>query len=303
MKEQFKEISFRPPTLTLIGTFNEVIDDIQGQGVRRMTLRQLYYQLVSRNVIANTPKEYRKMAGILSDARYAGLVDWDAIEDRGRRPTEWQEYDSAKSAVDDMAENFRLERWKGQSNYVELWVEKDALASVLTPIASEFHVPLQVNKGYSSTSAMKDSTDRIQYNCSKYADDGERCQPIVFYLGDHDPSGEDMVRDIRERFATFGLDDIDVRKLALTTAQVRQYKPPPNPAKVDDPRASSYIAQFGPTSWEVDALPPRTLRDIIVREFRGVIDQKLLDLIKKKEKTIISRLTDVAEEMSEESEE
>ena len=297
MKQQFKEIAFRPDTLELIGTFNEVIADIQGQGVDRMTLRQLYYQLVSKNVIANTPKEYRKMAGILSDARYAGLVDWDAIEDRGRRPTEWQEYDSAEAAVDDMASSFRLERWKGQENYVELWVEKDALASVLTPIASEFHVPLQVNKGYSSTSAMRDSAIRIEENCSKYGADGGTCQPIVFYLGDHDPSGEDMVRDIRDRFETFGLSDIDVRKLALTTEQIRQYKPPPNPAKITDPRAAGYIAKFGQTSWEVDALPPRTLRDIIVREFRKVIDQDKLDEIKENEQTIIGRLREVAGEL------
>jgi hypothetical protein len=153
---------------------------------------------------------------------------------------------------------------------VELWVEKDALAGVLRPLASEFHVTMMVNRGYSSQSAMHESAERF-----REAVDAER-QPILFYLGDHDPSGNDMVRDIHDRLVMFGIEDIDVQKLALTTEQVRHYKPPPNPAKVTDPRAAKYIATFGPVSWEVDALDPATLSGIIRDAFEGVVDDDAL---------------------------
>lgn len=152
--------------------------------------------------------------------------------------------------------------------------EKDALAGVIAPTATEFHATLMVNKGYSSQSAMYESAHR-------FINSGRR--PLLLYLGDHDPSGEDMVRDIRDRLILFGVEEIEVRKLALTMDQIHQYNPPPNPTKVDDPRAASYISEFGNSSWEVDALPPQALNDIIREAFEGVIDSDLMDAVKKKE--------------------
>jgi len=122
---------------------------------------------------------------------------------------------------------------------------------------------------------MYESAQRIQRNTANGA--------MVFYLGDHDPSGEDMVRDIAARLDEFGCKDINVRKLALTMAQVKQYNPPPNPAKITDPRAGMYVRKFGNSSWEVDALPPNVLASLIRKAFREVIDSDLMDEIKERE--------------------
>lgn len=285
MKEQFKEINFRQDSLDRIELCNQIIEDYQGQGLR-LTLRQLYYQLVTRNAIPNIERSYKNLSTLVSDARLAGLMDWEAIEDRVRQPRRQNEFEDLRELTEAAIHSYRLPRWKGQEWYAELWVEKDALAGVLNPLASEYHVTMMVNRGYSSQSAMYESAER--FNSSR---DGR--VPILFYLGDHDPSGEDMVRDIAERLSMFGVPGLEVRKLALTMDQVERYNPPPNPAKISDPRATAYIREHGNSSWEVDALPPETLSEIIRKAFDEIVDTAKMDKVKRKEeadKRLLRRL-------------
>lgn len=265
MRQQFVEHRFSAHSEALVTTCDQIISEYQGMGFR-LTLRQLYYQLVSRNVIPNVERTYKNLSGLVSDARLAGRLDWDAIEDRIRVPVFPPEFENLEELVEAALRSFRLPRWEGQEHYVELWVEKDALAGVLRPLAMEHHVTLLVNRGYSSQSAMYDAYERF----AQKVDEGKTC--ILFYLGDFDPSGEDMVRDIGDRLtAVFGV-LLTVEKLALTMEQVRQYNPPPNPAKRTDPRSRDFIRRHGVSSWEVDALPPNVLNAIIREAFSGVID-------------------------------
>jgi len=284
-KEQFRTINFRPAARARIDQINEIIDDYQQQGLK-LTARQLYYQFVSKELIPNSQVEYKKLTSLLTDARYAGMVDWSAIEDRGREASSWAEYDSIEQLVRSAIRTFRLPRWAGQHSYSELWVEKQALAGVLEPIAMAYHATLVVNKGYSSASAMKESADRIM----RSMEDGGHQEANIFYLGDHDPSGEDMVRDIEERLDEFGVHDLAVLKVALTTPQVKQYKPPPNPAKLTDPRAAGYIARHGQKSWELDAIPPQVLAQLVRQAFDAVIDDDKMQAIKDKEAKDKTRL-------------
>ena len=264
---------FNTQSVARIAQCDAIIEDYQGQGLR-LTLRQLYYQLVSRNLIRNTEREYKNLVALVSDARLAGLLDWDAIEDRVRRPRSPSEFENLSDLVEAAIASYRLPRWQGQDYYVELWVEKDALAGVLEPLASEFHVTMMVNRGYSSTSAMYESANRFRHYSDRTG--------VLFYLGDHDPSGEDMVRDMGVRLQMFGV-DVDVRKLALTMPQIEQYNPPPNPAKMADPRAEAYVEAHGNESWEVDALPPNVLTQIIRDAFDEVLDVLKMNRIKKRE--------------------
>lgn len=266
-KELFKNINFKPRSMELIYTCNEVIQEYQADGLR-LTLRQLYYQLVTKNVIPNVERSYKNLSSLVTDARLAGMMDWDAIEDRVRQPSVPLEFENLQHRVDSAIANYRLNRWDGQENYVELWVEKDALAGVLQPIAHQYHVTMMVNRGYSSASAMYESANRFIEQKDKNL--------VLLYLGDHDPSGEDMVRDVRDRLKLFNA-PLDVRKIALTMTQVRRYNPPPNPAKVKDPRAEKYIEEHGAHSWEVDALPPRVLAQTIRTELNDLVDQGLVD--------------------------
>lgn len=279
-KHRYREINFKPATRRLIHQCNEIIGVYQAQGLT-LTARQLYYQLVTRNIIPNQEKSYKLLTKTVSDGRLAGLIDWDAIEDRARAARFVGEWDSISQLVDGVCDGFRLPRWADQENYVELWVEKDALAGVLRPIAVRHHVVLMVNRGYSSQSAMYESAQRF-IDANKPG--------VLFYLGDHDPSGEDMVRDIRERLEMFGVEELTVRKLALTMPQIQQYNPPPNPAKITDPRAAMYIQQHGQHSWEVDALPPEVLTQIITTAFDGVMDRDLYNAVIEREQAQIRRL-------------
>lgn len=251
--ELFVERTFSDTKLTQVNLCNEIIENYLGQGLR-LTLRQLYYQLVTVNAITNEEKSYKRLGKLLSDARLAGLVDWDAIEDRIRRPSVPLEFRDLNHRVESALANYRLDRWESQPCYIELWVEKDALAGVLAPLGQEFHVTLMVNRGYSSQSAMYEAAERFRGH--------QEASCILLYLGDHDPSGEDMVRDIQNRLNIFGV-EVDVRKLALTMDQVQQYNPPPNPAKQTDSRFNGYEAKFGNQSWEVDALPPPVLAQLV----------------------------------------
>lgn len=314
-KEKFRTVNFRPESRERIVQLRDIVEEYQQQGLR-LTARQLYYQCVSRDIVPNTPAEYKKLTALLTDARYSGMIDWSAIEDRGREPSTPSEWDTPADLVESALRAYRLPRWKGQDTYVELWVEKQALAGVLAPIAREFHATLMVNKGYSSASAMKESADRIKAagtvdqkllddilsrmksTLGLDEDDEERREAreylrehvgyairtvVVLYLGDHDPSGEDMVRDIKTRLEEFGVLNLSVEKVGLTIAQVKQYNPPPNPAKITDPRAKDYIAKFGAKSWEVDALPPNVLTRLIRAAFAKHIDKGLMDEVKKRE--------------------
>ena len=295
MKEAFVEQKLSPATMKVIDQANEIIEDFQQQGYR-LTLRQLYYQFVTANFITNEEKSYKRLASIVSDGRLAGYIDWAAIEDRGRVASVPHYYNSPSEMLNVFkraAQGYTVNHWAGQSLYVELWVEKQALAGVLEPLAEKYQATLMVNKGYSSSSAMYDAAKRIRERMGTvgdrslavrsgedpwYMNESER-DGLVLYLGDHDPSGEDMVRDIRERLTLFGVDAgrFEVRKVALTTAQVKQYKPLPNPAKISDPRAAAYVTKHGNSSWEVDALPPATLHRIIETEFKAVIDPSVWD--------------------------
>lgn len=275
MKQKFRAVNFRRASLERIAFCNEIIEDYQAQDLR-LTLRQLYYQLVSRNIIPNVEKSYKNLSTLVSDARLAGLMDWDAIEDRVRTPRKTSDWLNVKDLAESALAVFRLPRWDRQKNYVELWVEKDALAGVLDPIARKYHITLMVNRGYSSQSAMHESAVRFE-------SEGAERQKTLLYLGDHDPSGEDMVRDVRSRLLMFGVTRLTVSKVALTIDQVDQYDPPPNPAKLTDPRSKLYVRKHGSSSWEVDALPPEVLTSIITKELEKLIDWKKMKAVIAKE--------------------
>ena len=261
MKETFIDANFRGATLDIIQLCNDTIEAFQAQGFK-LTLRQLYYQLVSRNVIPNQERAYKNLGSTISKARLAGLVDWSAIEDRMRQPYKIGEWSDPDEIMRVVARQYRLQRWSTQAELVEVWCEKDALAGVLRPIVDEWNATLMVNRGYSSQSAMKEAAERI----------GRSGKPVhILYVGDLDPSGEDMVRDVFDRLSllTRGNVDLDIVKLAITEAQVAEYNPPPNPAKMTDSRARGFVERFGHNSYEADALPP----DVLARTVRDGIEQ------------------------------
>lgn len=277
MKEQFIDtLRLSKSNKTILNTINNILDEYVADGYT-LTLRQLYYQLVSRDIIPNNDKEYAKLSNILKQGRMAGIVDWSSIEDRVRKPKIPYWINGINEAIDDTISQYRLDRMKGQTHKIEIWVEKDALSNVLYRISSKYHINLMVNRGYSSASAMYDAYKRLND------------RDIILYFGDHDPSGMDMIRDVKERLTEFGI-NINVNPVALTMDQINEFNPPPNPAKISDPRAKWYIEKYGNVSWELDALPPKELIRLAEKSVLDYIDIDLYNNIIEKEKSDIEKL-------------
>lgn len=252
MREQFKSFSFKADTLALIERANGIIGELQAAGYT-LTLRQLYYQLVAR------------LGSILNDARLAGLVDWDAIEDRTRNLESVSHWSTPADIIDSAARSFRLDKWHNQPHRVEVWVEKDALVGVLEKACRPLDVAWFSCRGYTSQSELYSAGKRL----ARYAADEQT--PVIIHLGDHDPSGIDMTRDIRERLEFFAETSIIVERIALNMPQIEEFNPPPNPAKITDSRFASYERIHGGKSWELDALDPQYIDRIVsekVAEYR-----------------------------------
>lgn len=282
MKERFRnDLHLERKNIEKLDVVNGIIEEYLKQGYR-LTLRQLYYQLVSRDIIANRVEEYSKLSNLLVKGRMAGEVDWEAIEDRIRVPKLPYYADSIQDAMRDIIRGYRLNRQDGQGVYIEVWVEKDALSGVLYRITHKYHINLMVNRGYSSCTAMHDAYERFANE-----DDRDR---YILYLGDHDPSGLDMIRDIQERLCEFGIDNMNVLPIALTQEQIKKYNPPPNPAKITDPRANEYISEYGNVSWEVDALNPKVLNTLLENAILKLIDEDIFDKVLEKEKENIAEI-------------
>jgi hypothetical protein len=289
-KEKFVEHNFNAASLTLIDTANGILNEYRRMGYK-LSLRQLYYQLVARDYIENSVKSYKRIGGLVSDARLAGLLDWNMIEDRNRETVIPASWTSPAQIVRVAASQFRVDRWMGQPCHVEVMVEKDALSGILEPVCRDLHVRFTANKGYSSSSAMYETGKRI---ANAIILGGRNVH--VFYLGDHDPSGIDMTRDIRERLAMFSDRTIEIHRLALNYDQVEQWSPPENPAKETDSRYQAYADQFGESSWELDAVEPRTLADLVREGIEDLIDKDQWDEVMQEEERMRNELESFADE-------
>ncbi len=260
MKQAFIEKKFSASADKTISIINSILSEYEDQGFT-LSLRQLYYQLVARGYIENTVRSYMNTGNLVSSARQAGLIDWSMIEDRGRETITVAHWRSPKEIVSQAARQFRIDKWADQPYYIEVMVEKDALSGVLEPVCTELDIPLTANKGYSSSSTMYEIGQRLQKKHDVYNKD-----IVVIYLGDHDPSGIDMTRDVEDRLTMYSeLDslDIEVVRVALNFNQITLWNPPENPAKQTDSRFASYAEKFGKSSWELDAVEPAQLAQLI----------------------------------------
>lgn len=286
-KIQYKEINFRGKSLELIELINQVVDEYSSQGYE-LTLRQTYYQLVARGYIPNNERSYKNIGNLINDGRLAGLIDWHSITDRTRNLRRNSHWTTPSSVIESAMYSYMLDKWEGQPNYVEVWVEKDALVDIVGQACGGIDTPFFSCRGYTSQSEMWSAAqrfirqNRIRDNC------------FIIHLGDHDPSGIDMTRDIQERLWMFGA-DVEVKRVALTMEQVQTYNPPPNPAKITDSRCGKYMEEFGDESWELDALEPQMMTRLIRDEVTALRDDDIYQAIcdreakEKEELRMISR--------------
>lgn len=248
---------------------NEIIAEYKKAGFT-LSLRQLYYQFVARGLIENTERSYKNLGNVIADGRMTGRISWHAIEDRGRSLSPWLIQEDEQEVLNGLEFGLALDYWERQGAYVEVWVEKDALSSVVERPCEKYRVPYLACKGYVSASEAWRAGQR--FRAARHR--GLHCHLI--HLGDHDPSGIDMTRDNDDRVNLFShAADVEIHRIALNMDQVQQYNPPPNPAKITDSRCADYIDKYGETSWELDALEPTVLYRLIEDKLREYIDMEI----------------------------
>ncbi len=290
MKFAYITKNFSPSTLGVIDQANVIIDELMADGYT-LTLRQLYYQFVARDLFANKQTNYDRLGRIVSDGRLAGLIDWDAIVDRTRNLESNSHWDSVADILRSCAYGYRRDVWADQPNRVEVWIEKQALIGIIEKPCVELDVPFFACRGYVSQSEQREAGIRA-FQRHQNRDQ----HTVILHLGDHDPSGMDMTRDNSDRLTMFSSwDAVTVKRIALNMDQVDEYSPPPNPTKLTDSRAPQYIQKYGYDSWELDALSPKVLDALIRSHVDEYVDHDLMEAAieeQEAERQIIVELAD-----------
>ncbi len=268
---QYKNLRFERKSAALINMINDIVGEYERDGLI-LTVRQLYYQLVARDVIPNTEKSYKSITDLVNRAKLAGLVDWEMFEDRTRHfrtPTTWE---NVKNFMEETRRWYQEDLWDNQDCRIYCIVEKDALFGVLQKVCNNNQVPLLPARGYPSSTVIRAfCVDVLMSHPDQTAH--------ILHLGDHDPSGIDMTRDLIDRIALFteGEVNIQLHRLALNYDQIQELNPPPNPAKMTDPRSHVYVGKFGRQSWELDAVEPRALESMVQKKISALRDNDVWD--------------------------
>ncbi len=258
----------------LITLSKDIIAEYDG----KITLRQLFYRLVSKHIIPNTHQAYKRVLGAMKDARVKTReISFDTFEDKTRDFTgrngrnftkpddlfedEKETYESAEQTFRNTANVFDLPTWYGQPNYVEVWCEKDALENVFLPVCLKHSVTFGAARGVPSISWMYDAARRFR----RIGINKEIERMVILLYVDHDPSGECIVKTVENYlYDVFKVRHIDIRQMALTQEQIVTLNIPPIPAKSSDSRSAKWVLTHGNiAAAELDAVEPRTLREMV----------------------------------------
>lgn len=298
---QYEDWNPTASSLAIVDHADRIARDYASQGYN-LTLRQLFYRFVATDLLPNTQRSYKNLGTVVNRARLAGMISWDHIEDRTRNLRELPTWGRPESILRTAQRQYREDIWKTQDYRVEVWVEKDALVDVVARAADQWDVPYFSCRGYVSQSEMWAAGQRI---VERWGYGVENAQyTVIVHLGDHDPSGIDMTRDIDDRLGLFtNWDGYEVRRIALNMDQVVRHRPPPNPAKITDSRARDYIARYGRESWELDALEPSVLVELIENEIADIVDMDRLMEARRHQERNRGRIARAIERMSMDDEE
>ena len=250
-----------------------------------LTLRQLYYRLVSKHLFPNTINSYKRLSRIMVKAREQRDVPVNCLEDRSRRILGRGDtgYASAEeflrrriTGLKESYKEFTMLMWDDQPKYVIVSLEKDALSRLMSDIANQYSVKTFPTRGYPSFTYVNRMATYIRTRLKDKP-------TVVLYFGDFDPSGIDIERDLEERLRKYDAGDFKVIRIALTKDQIQEYDLPPMPVKRSDARSEGFLESYGDQSVELDALDPNTLKLMVAQSIASNID---LDLWSKKEERI-----------------
>ncbi len=212
----------------------------------------------------NTKAAYDRVQRAVLQMRRNGELPYRMVRDNHRERVTWRQYGSATEALEETARLYRRNLMRSQPLHLEVWCEKDALSGVISPICSQYGVPFAAIRGFSSDSFQFDSAEEIR-EIGKPA--------VVIYLGDHDPSGWFIAKDLESHLRAFGA-NVTVVHAAIHPQQITQWNLPQSfEAKESDKKRHAFIRYFGSDRCvELDALPPNALRGIVESAIEQHID-------------------------------
>jgi len=254
----------------------------------RMTIRQLYYQFVSRGSIAKTEAEYKRVCNIAGQMRVAGTLPYGKIADGNRQRRSVAQWGGPADLLESATAQYRKNRWEHQRWHVEVWCEKDALSGVLLPVCDAWGVTYVATRGNPSMTLIYESAVFMS----------ALPQPtLIVYVGDHDASGRGISDRLEAQFALH-TDGVAVARVALNPAQIAAYQLPTRPGKTSDSQHAKFAAEYGDESVEVDALPPDVLTGIVQDEIVSMIDAPEWDAAGKAEELERQSLEDFTANLS-----
>lgn len=286
--------NWKPKNLAKLERAKEVVEELSEY--KPLTLRQIYYQLVGKGYIVNKKSQYIYLSKLLKYARIDGLIDCEDMEDRSRilRNHEgFPEKDTfIKQEYDNFLKGYYRDFLQDQDNYIEVWIEKDALSSIFNPICREYGINLIVCRGFSSTSFLLDFKERISWRKGTIK---------VLYFGDFDPSGLEMIPAMETTIKDeMKLEqDIEYIQIALTeedcTGLIQNF----DSIKAGDTRAKKFIAKYGEHGYELDAMSLETLTSKLKKAIESIIDMDLFLVQKKKWQKELKQLTELRDKAKE----
>ncbi|MDQ6833634.1 MAG: hypothetical protein M3008_09555 [Chloroflexota bacterium] len=266
MTVEFRPKQARKPqqrTLPLMAAIGAIAEEYE-----RMTIRQLYYQLVSRRVIEKTEAEYKRVCDISAQMRIAGTLPYGKIADGNRQRRRVAQWDGPADLLETATKQYRKDRWQTQEEIVEVWCEKDALSGVLLPVCEEWGVTYVATRGNPSMTLIYESAAYLD-SCDQW--------PTILYVGDHDASGRGISDRLGEQFHQH-TQYMTVERIALEPEQIEEYSLPTRPGKKSDMQYQKFADAFGDASVEVDALPPDVLTEIVENAIVAHIDLDKWDM-------------------------
>lgn len=228
-----------------------------------MTVRQIFYALVSRGTIPKTEAWYNKTAYHVLKMRRRGYLPYSFVSDSTRWMRKPNSYNSLEDFLRISQDAYRRTLWVNQNAYVEIWCEKDALAGVLFEVTAKWDVPLMVTRGFPSETFVYDAAEAIK---------GQEKPTYLYYFGDHDPSGKAIPKNTRQKLREFGA-NFYFEQRAVTQEQITQLGLPTRPTKRGKNR---HAKNWEGESVELDAIPVPVLRQMVEQCITQHIDERAL---------------------------
>lgn len=257
---------FRPKRRAFIEKVAELVKAAVDE-VGIVTVRGAYYRAVSCGLVESGDEGYQKMQAAIRDGRAAGLIAWNAIEDRGRQPMLPLYHESPTAAVEALANDFRLDPNAGQPYRIEVWLEQAALTGAVWPVCSELGVPLVTCSGFTSHDSIFKGSERLRHYRKNL-----RQQPVVLMLSDFDPSGLWMPKYIESLLTRLSGDHVPVQRIGLTKAQAVEHQLLGRDLKAKDSRAAAFREEHGDEAYELDGLPAAALQQLVRTNIEPLID-------------------------------